>query len=142
MHLYKDRFFVDFLEDIWFNHIFITQSINAQCSWCWTSFQISSLILIVLRNYFTILKGIFMVFELLRRKPGGKVLYKYMKRIFTTMISHDNSNESNNWFNYHIYHTINQCLRLMTLNVFSNFKFDFYFNEALFYRIKINSYGV
>ena len=38
-----------------------------------------------------------MVFKLLRSKLGGKVLYKSKKRRFTTMISHANSNESNNF---------------------------------------------
>ena len=31
---------------------------------------------------------------------------------------------------------------LMTSNVFSNFKFNFDFTDALFYKIKINSHGV
>ena len=30
----------------------------------------------------------------------------------------------------------------MTLNFFSNFKFDFDCSEAIFYKIKINSHGV
>ena len=31
---------------------------------------------------------------------------------------------------------------LMTLKVFSNFKFNFYWTVAIFYRSKMNGYGV
>ena len=44
--------------------------------------------------------------------------------------------------NRRIDHTVNQRLMLMILSVFSNFKFNFDWNLLLFYRNKINSYGV
>ena len=44
--------------------------------------------------------------------------------------------------NFRIYYTVNWCSTIMTLNVFSNFKFNFNCNEALFYKSKINSHGV
>ena len=46
------------------------------------------------------------------------------------------------WVNRYIYHTINWPLMLMTLNVSSIFKCYLDCTEALFYKIKINSYGV
>ena len=57
LHFYKYKYFVNyFLETIESIIIFFTQSINVLCSWHWTSSQFSSLILIVLRHYFTKVK--------------------------------------------------------------------------------------
>ena len=47
-----------------------------------------------------------------------------------------------NLVNRRIYQTVNQRSMLMTLNVFSNSKFNFDCTEALFYRSKINIHGV
>ena len=44
--------------------------------------------------------------------------------------------------NCHIYQTVNGRLMLMKLNVFSNLKFNFDCNQALFHKSKINTHGV
>ena len=57
LNLYEDKYSVDyFIKRIESTIIFITQLIDARCSWHWTSSQPSSLILIVLGHYFTKLK--------------------------------------------------------------------------------------
>ena len=43
--------------------------------------------------------------------------------------------------NRRIYHTVNICSMLMTLNILIDFKFIFDWTKALFYRSKISSHG-
>ena len=47
----------------------------------------------------------------------------------------------NKWINHFICHTINKRSMLMTLNIFSIFRFSFNFTEAIFHKNKIYSYG-
>ena len=47
-----------------------------------------------------------------------------------------------NLLNHYIYHVINKHLVLMIFNIFSIFKFNFYCTESIFYKSKLNSYGV
>ena len=64
-------------------------------------------------------------------------LFTFLRRQILCQLSFKDS-----LVNHYIYHTINWCLMLMTLNVFSIFKFGSDYTDALFYRIKINSYSV
>ena len=77
--------------------IFITWSINAQCSWHWTFPPFSNLISIVFRHYFTKVKKIFIVFTLSRSKKGRKIMYISKKRRFYNVKWHITSSESNSF---------------------------------------------
>ena len=66
----------------------------------------------------------------------------YYKEFTFVLIKNCRFFNKDNSVNRRIYHTVNWCSMLTTLKAFSNFKFNFDWTKALFYRSKINSHGV
>ena len=74
---------------------------------------------------------------------NGTFVFGYYKE-FTFVLSQNNCQlfYKDNSVNHRIYHTVDWRLVLMTLTIFSNFKFNFDWTVELSYRSKINSHSV